>query len=160
MKYIVGIVLIALVIVGVSLLNRDKKSDSKDNKSVPSITSNTPTIDTDVVKETVVTQMESISEIVYTSTGGFTPDNISVKSGTTIKFVDKSKEKMWVAVDEHPTHTKYDGTNLQKHCAVVPSTSFDQCMTGDEYSFTFTKTGTWDYHNHVRSRMGGKITVK
>ncbi len=160
MKYIVGIVLIALVIIGVSLLSRNKKSEKKADKEVSGVTSNMPTIDSPDTKETVVIPAENAKEIIYTDANGFTPDNISIKIGDTVRFVNKSTSRMWVAVNEHPTHTKYDGTTLKEHCVNGASTVFDQCSAGAEYSFTFTKAGSWEYHNHARSSMGGKITVK
>ena len=164
MKYIVGIVIIALVIIGVSLMGRDKKlSDTRKsttNKEAADQTGFMPTTDSPKVTETVVTPAKNVTEVVYTDANGFTPDNLAVKIGDTLKFINKSSGKMWVGSDIHPTHMDYDGTSLKQHCGTTPSPSFDQCASGSEYSFTFTKAGTWHYHNHSRATMKGIVVVK
>lgn len=163
-KYVVGIIIIALVIIGVSLMGRDKKlSDtgkSTADKEVVGPTSAMPTIDAPDTKETVMTPTQNVTEVVYTDGNGFTPDNISVKIGDTVKFINKSSGKMWVGSDVHPTHTDYDGTSLRDHCATGATPAFDQCASGAEYSFTFTKTGSFNYHNHARATMKGVVVVK
>jgi plastocyanin len=93
---------------------------------------------------------------------GFSPANITVPTGTTVTWVNSTSGRMWVGVDEHPTHTNYDGTSTAEHCANGTATSasvFDQCSAGARYSFTFTKAGAFDYHNHANSSHGGTVTV-
>lgn len=147
-KYIVGLIIVGLIIVGVSLWGMKNTAKTKSDYSDQSR----------AVGESSLTG--NTVEVTYTNTDGFTPDNVSIKIGDTVKFVNKSFGKMWIASDEHPTHMEYDGTNLQQHCAAGATPSFDQCGTGTTYSFTFTKAGKWDYHNHTRSRIGGTIIVK
>ena len=69
---------------------------------------------------------------------------------------------MWIGSNVHPTHTDYDGTSRTTHCAPGYSgpAPFDQCGTGTTYSFTFTKAGTYQYHNHVASQNTGTVVVK
>ncbi|MDO8482298.1 MAG: plastocyanin/azurin family copper-binding protein [bacterium] len=163
-KYIVGIVIIALVIIGVSLMGRNKKlSDTKSaapEKEVAGQISDTTTTDSKDTKITSITPEGKTTEVNYTSANGFTPDTLSIKVGDTVKFVNKSPERMWVGSDIHPTHMNYDGTSLKQHCGTTPSPSFDQCASGSEYSFTFTKAGSWNYHNHPRATMKGVVVVK
>ncbi len=84
--------------------------------------------------------------INYTD-GAFSPANVTVKSGTVVKFKNtSSSSSMWVGSDPHPTHTMHS--------------EFDQLKAGDEYSFTFTKKGSWGYHNHIRANARGIITVE
>lgn len=98
--------------------------------------------------------------VTYSSSGGFSPKSITINKGDTVTFVSQSGQ-MWVGADEHPSHTGYDGTSRQEHCTGGPSTtSFDQCSVGSSYSFTFNKTGTFDYHNHVGSAQVGTVIVK
>jgi plastocyanin len=68
---------------------------------------------------------------------------------------------MWVASDEHPTHTEYDGTSRTTHCAAgyTGPKPFDECVPGTSYSFTFDKAGTYEYHDHLSASHTGKITV-
>ncbi|HEX2613926.1 MAG TPA: plastocyanin/azurin family copper-binding protein, partial [Nitrososphaera sp.] len=97
--------------------------------------------------------------VTYNSSTGFSPKNVTINKGDTVKFVAESGS-MWVGSDEHPNHTEYDGTSRQQHCATGSSTSFDQCATGSTYSFTFNKVGTFDYHNHMAASFGGVVIVK
>jgi len=105
------------------------------------------------------------SALVTYTDAGFSPKTLSVKVGETVRFVNNSTHAMWVASDNHPTHTEYDGTNTMQHCSSGAATggTFDECKGVDPntvYSFTFTKAGTFEYHNHMRASDTGSITVK
>ena len=164
MKYIIGIIAIGIIIVAVSLYGRAKTpSDIKESaqsemateqKMVGNATGNS------AGAEVKTTSSATTVEVVYTDTDGFTPDKVSINTGDTVKFTNKSTDRMWVGSDEHPTHMEYDGTNLKSHCAAGATASFDQCAAETEYSFTFTKAGSFDYHNHARASMRGTVTVK
>ena len=92
---------------------------------------------------------------------GFSPASMTVPVGTTVTWVNQSSgSEMWVAADEHPSHTSYAGTSRSEHCPDTTNTAFDQCARGNTFSFTFTKAGTWDYHNHVGSEDRGTIIVE
>lgn len=98
--------------------------------------------------------------IRYTA-AGFVPSAVTVKKGTRVTFVNETTEEMWVASDEHPTHTQYDGTNKDEHCAdgQPSATAFDQCGVSQSYSFRFDKAGSWAYHNHREDEDRGTVTV-
>lgn len=96
------------------------------------------------------------------SASGFSPKAVTVKKGEAVMWTNVSVEGMWVAVDEHPAHADYDGTDLKKHCATGAGVSFDQCAAssaGSQWSFTFNKAGTWEYHNHANDKFVGTVTV-
>jgi plastocyanin len=100
--------------------------------------------------------------ITYTS-AGFNPASATINKGDTVRFVNNSNGNLWVGSDEHPTHTEYDNTNLQAHCATGATPSFDSCRNltnGQSYSFKFDKVGSWDYHNHSAATLGGTIIVR
>ncbi len=85
--------------------------------------------------------------VINYSDGAFSPASLTVKEGTSVKFKNTSSQSsMWVGSDPHPTHTQHS--------------EFDQLKTGDEFSFTFMKKGTWGYHNHLRANARGTITVE
>jgi len=90
---------------------------------------------------------------------GFSPERLTVSKGTTVTFINQTSGGMWVGADEHPSHTSYAGTSRSEHCPDTTGTAFDQCGNGNTYSFTFGKTGTWEYHNHVSSSARGAIIV-
>jgi len=85
--------------------------------------------------------------VVYTNEG-YSPKEITVKKGETIKFINMSDRRVWTASDEHPAHTIYP--------------EFDQKTAagrGNEYSFKFDKVGTWGFHNHSYAKHLGTVTV-
>ena len=93
-------------------------------------------------------QREKPIIISYTDSG-FVPGEIRVRSGAVVTFVNNSVRSMWVASDIHPTHR------------ALPE--FDQRQgVGQQgsYSFTFSKTGKWSYHNHLDSKHGGVVVVE
>lgn len=86
--------------------------------------------------------------VVTYSNAGFAPASVTVKMGSTVSFVNDSSGSMWVASDPHPAHT-------------ILST-FDELKgvgKGETYEYTFTKVGTWTYHNHLSPRMKGTVIV-
>lgn len=161
-RYIVGLIIIALIIIGISFAGGKRNAPTESDVTEQE----TAAVSTSTEKETMENTPAAeamkggATEVVYTTSDGFTPDNLSVKVGDTVKFVKKSTEGMWVASATHPTHTVYGGTTLKEHCPDTSGTAFDQCESGNEYSFTFAKAGTWAYHNHLRVGMYGKVIVK
>lgn len=102
---------------------------------------------------TVITNRQnSISEpnknsvTVEYSGQGFSPNSITVKSKTTVTWVNKGSDLMWVASNPHPVHTDLPG--------------FDALRADGTYSFTFTKVGKWSYHNHLSPDKSGEIVVE
>ncbi len=87
-------------------------------------------------------------QVVYTS-NGFTPQTVTIKKGDTVTFENKTGKSASVASNNHPTHLLYP--------------EFDQYKTDqrgkDEFKFTFTKVGTWGYHDHLNAGMGGTVVV-
>lgn len=106
----------------------------------------------------------SSAALVTLTDSGFTPATVTVNVGDTVRFQNDSARGMWVGSDEHPTHTDYDGTSTREHCADGMNTNgtFDQCGSsnaGSTWEYTFTKSGTFGYHNHVGASSKGTIIV-
>ncbi|MBI1833589.1 MAG: cupredoxin domain-containing protein [Candidatus Andersenbacteria bacterium] len=80
---------------------------------------------------------------------GFTPRTVSIASGTTVVFTNNGQAKHWPASDVHPTHQALPGFDA-KH----------GLETGETYSFTFIKTGSWNMHDHLNPSATGIITVQ
>ncbi len=114
------------------------------------------TVDTGV-SATVSTSAPTSARVTYNGSS-FSPASVTIKKGGTVTFTSTAGN-MWVASDEHPTHTEYNGTSRQQHCPDTSRTAFDQCTPGTSYSFTFNKAGTWDYHNHLQASAGGVVKV-
>jgi len=66
-------------------------------------------------------------DVVKFTDNGFEPSTLTVSSGDTVKFENKSSDDFWPASNVHPTHLLYPGFDAKK--PVLP---------GDSYSFTFT----------------------
>ncbi len=97
--------------------------------------------------------------VTYTS-DGFNPKSMTIAKGQSISFVNQSGNEMWVASAVHPSHTTYGGTTRQEHCPDTAGTAFDQCGAGGSYTFTFGKSGNWNYHNHLRASDFGTVIIK
>lgn len=89
----------------------------------------------------------------------FSPATVTIAKGGTVTFVSTAGN-MWVASNAHPEHTGYSGTSRSQHCPDTSGTAFDQCTPGKSYSFTFQKTGTWPYHDHLAAVLGGTVIVQ
>jgi plastocyanin len=112
---------------------------------------------------TTTTTTTSTNVTITYGPNGFSPTNVTVAPGTTVTWVNQGSGRMWVASDEHPTHTEFDNTALNQHCAngaPISGSVFDQCNAGSSFSFTFTKAGTWEYHNHAQASDHGTVTVR
>lgn len=79
----------------------------------------------------------------------FSPNTITITNGDTITFVNNSTRDMWPASDNHPSHTIYP--EFDPGQSIAP---------GGSYPFTFTKSGTWGFHDHNKPNCDGTITVK
>lgn len=92
----------------------------------------------------------------------FSPSTVTIHQGDTVMWMDNGNQPMEVASDPHPVHNGYDGTTRQTHCAAGYSgpAPFDECAPGTQFSFTFTKTGSWGYHNHLDQSQGGTVVVQ
>src|SRR3569623_38101 len=99
--------------------------------------------------------------VSYSASTGFSPKTVTINAGDTVMF-SATDGQMWIGSDEHPSHTEYDGTSRSTHCAAgyTGPAPFDECKTGSAYSFTFTKAGTFDYHNHMAPQNTGVVMVK
>lgn len=86
--------------------------------------------------------------ISYTGSA-FTPATVEVRVGDAVTFVNNGTGGMWVASAPHPTHTDYPEFDAKK-----------EYNPGESYIFTFTKAGTWKYHNHKNPSAFGTIVVK
>ena len=91
---------------------------------------------------------------------GFSPKSVTIAKGGSVMWVNEGGANMWVASDQHPSHTGYAGTTRQQHCPDTSRVSFDECAPGSDYSFTFQKPGMWEYHNHMKATHTGTVIVE
>ncbi len=105
--------------------------------------------------------------MVEITTEGFSPNSLTVTSGTTVKFVntDSNERQHWPASAMHPTHEVYPGSGINKCSAAKRGEVqiFDSCdplRLGESFSFTFNEKGEWKYHDHLRPSSTGTIVVE
>lgn len=92
---------------------------------------------------------ESASKTITYTDSGFSPTTLTIKSGDTVVFKNSGSKDFWPASAIHPTHTIYPEFDAKK--GIAP---------GATYSFTFTRIGSWKYHNHLNPSLTGTITVQ
>ncbi len=109
----------------------------------------------------IATDLEEVAVVervvTYTS-AGFDPKVIEIEAGESVKFVNGSNRKMWVASNVHPTHTLYP----EESDADCLGSSFDACEEieiGGSWSFIFNKVGDWEYHDHLNPSRTGTVEV-
>ena len=90
---------------------------------------------------TVAAEETKDANVVTIDNFVFTPPELSIAVGTTVK---------WVNHDDIP-HTVVDKTKAFRSKALD---------TDDAYSFTFASAGTYDYFCGLHPHMQGKIVVK
>ena len=113
--------------------------------------------DMEVVEEETDTSAPMAASVSYNGSS-FSLSPVTIQRGGTVTWTSTGPD-MWVASAMHPTHTGYEGTTLQEHCAPGATLSFDQCAPGASYSFTFDKVGTWNYHDHTNASAFGSVIV-
>jgi plastocyanin len=108
--------------------------------------------------EEVATMEDNKNVITYTN-DGFSPDELTIKKGESVTFVNESGSGMWVGSAMHPTHKNYP-IKSDSDCL---GSSFDQCESTNnrtEWTFTFEAEGEHGYHNHVKANHWGKVIVE
>lgn len=159
-KLITWIVVVVVIVGGIwwFVSSRPNETGSPLEEQAESMATSTP----EVGESTIAASTTPTVTITYDGKA-FTPPSVTVHVGDTVTFVDASSKPMWVASGVHPSHTVYDGTTREEHCAAnyTGPTPFDECQaSADDYSFTFTKAGTWPFHDHANATVTGKVIVQ
>lgn len=101
----------------------------------------------DPASEPAASQPKTVT--VSMTASGFEPDNLTVKVGDVVKFVNNDSQTHWPASDPHPIHTDYSG--LDPRQGLAPDA---------DWSFTFTQAGSWRLHDHLVPTRRANIMVK
>ena len=86
---------------------------------------------------------------VSITASGFSPSQVTIKAGDTVKFTNKDTRKRWPASGAHPTHLICPGFD-----------AVGGIDTNETYSFKFEKKGECPMHDHLIPTHTGKITVE
>lgn len=79
----------------------------------------------------------------------YEPSRLTIKQGETVTFINRDSDDHWPASDNHPSHQIYSQFDPKR--SIPP---------GKSWSFTFTRTGTWQLHDHIYPSITGEIVVE
>ncbi len=143
--YVIAGIVVVLIAVAVFVYARGNS-----NQAVPAGEESQPSAVEENTSPAGASSTNEVAGVVVTYTdSGFSPATVNVSKGTTVTFKNQSSANFWPASDPHPTHTNYPGFDAKK--AIAP---------GSSYSFTFTKVGSWGYHNHFSPELKGRVIVQ
>lgn len=122
-------------------------SDSPTTDSTTT-TKSTTTPDTSTTTDTTTTTPQKVAVITYVN-NAFSPSVVTIASGGSVTFTNADTKSINIASDPHPSHTEYPALNL------------GLLSTGKtSESVSFSKAGTYSYHNHINATQAGTIIVK
>lgn len=133
-RWIIGIIVAVVVIVGGLFILNKNSSPSIPATSIPSQTETQPST--------------AQQDIITLTQDGFSPATFTIKAGVTVTWVNKSGNNAKVSSNPHPIHTNYPPLNLE----TFPD--------GEKLSLIFDKPGTYSYHNHLNPSQTGMIVVQ
>lgn len=91
---------------------------------------------------------EGIVYEVKLTENGFEPSQVRVAVGDIVRFTTTRTASFWPASDLHPTHEIYPEFDPKQPVAATAS-----------WQFTFTRAGTWKYHDHLFPLYRGVVVV-
>jgi len=121
------------VLLGFLLQQSYKNSPSKTDSHSPILGSSDP-----MPQENVITLSKS----------GFSPNTITIKTDTAIRWKNARGEDASVNSDDHPTNKKYPFLNLGKF------------KDGQTLVYIFKNKGTFTYHNFFHPEQKGTVIVE
>lgn len=86
---------------------------------------------------------------VYYTSGVFSPTNLQINIGDTVRFLNDGLTPIRVVSDPHPEHDYLPGFD-----------SVSEIPPQGIFSYTFNKRGIFDYHNERKPEQRGTIIVK
>ena len=142
---IIAAVVIVIIGVGYLLIQGYSKEPSV------SVVDKQPTTTSATPSAGVGEESKSTTTITYNSSG-FSPSDVTIKTGGTITWVNDSDSEIQIGANPHPIHT---GNKEVSGGGFVLTLA-----PGKQAAVTITKTGSHGYHNHLNSSQGGSITVE
>ena len=85
---------------------------------------------------------------VWIVEGNFTPSVLTVAIGDMVTWINKDGAARRVASDPHPSSV------------TLPELVSSDLTQNDQFSFSFTNSGEWVYHDYLNPIKKGKIIVK
>lgn len=136
---VIGVLVVVAVLAGVGLLLADRGSKSDASKETSQNTMKTMDTGKPASSSTPVA-----TDAVEIKDFAFSPANITVKVGAKVTWTNKDSVAHTVTSDSDSTDGGMDSKSL---------------ATGETYSVTFSKAGTFKYHCTFHPGMTGTVTV-
>lgn len=86
--------------------------------------------------------------VIHITEEGFSPEEVSIKKGETVTWVNDDEDFHWPASDLHPTHEIYSAFDPKEPIG-----------KNETWSFAFDRIGEWRFHDHLRPRWRGMVRV-
>lgn len=147
-KILTAVVIVIIFIVTLFIFNSQTSQAPTDLS--PTVTPSSSVSPVDTVSSPAARQPK-VYEITITD-AGLSKQELVVQRGDIVTFINKSKNPVWPASGPHPIHTMCPGFD-----------ALAGLLLHGTYSFTFTKAGTCQFHDHLnaaKTEFRGQITVK
>ena len=129
-KYLIGISILVIIIVGFVVWKGYKHTTHSSNKTATNRRAPLP-------KEVSITLTQN----------GFTPLQVTINVGSAVRWINKSGSQETVNSDNYPTNQLHKELN------------FGMFSNNSSVVHTFTKPGTYGYHNQLHHTQEGKVIV-
>jgi plastocyanin len=153
---IIAIIVVVIVVIIFGVIYFSGQDEENGNVDSPIV----PTGDEEGDEDDIPRTVENVVEMNGNS---FSPEILKINVGETVQFKSVGSRPMWPATNLHPTHELYPGSSINKCNSNDKENIFDSCggvNIGRTFSFTFTETGEWSYHDHTRPSIKGTIIVE
>jgi len=152
MKTITTITICAIFLLAAACQKDDVPTESvspvmTNATNVETVNTNAPVIDPTNTNQAATTQPATTT--VTIDADGFHPAQITVAVGVTVRWVNNDVTIHQPASDPHPTHTILRGFD-----------ALGGISAGQSYEFTFTRMGTFNYHDHIQPLLRGTVVVQ
>ncbi|MBI4009056.1 cupredoxin domain-containing protein [Candidatus Roizmanbacteria bacterium] len=148
-KTLIGIVVAVLVILGAVVVMKSQQTTqvapSQSQEATTTVSPEEATASPEITTENAM--MEKEVKVNLTDSG-FDPQEITVKVGTKVVWVNKTDQTGNVSSAKHPTHLVYPPLNL------------GDFEPGESVSLVFNEAGSYGYHDHLNPSQFGKVVVE
>jgi plastocyanin len=142
------IVLIVVLAGGWLFVSSRNQTNPTTSNETTTPTAETP-IQTPAGSESTDSASTTEQNMVMISSSGFSPESLTVKVGDTVTWKNDDTKPHTVNSDPHPAHTLFPELN-----------EISAIRAGETKTHTFTKAGTFKYHDHLNPASTGTIVVE
>jgi plastocyanin len=101
-----------------------------------------------IATENSLSEPDRKEHVVTLTEDGFSPADITIRTGEVVTFVTQGDRPFWPASDLHPTHSLY--AEFDPKMPILPEKS---------WSMHFDTAGRFKYHDHLDPQKAGLISV-